>query len=421
MGDFIRSPQFAGTLRENVSRYFGVPLERQAIYDDDGLLTTCADFSRALQKAYPKLYVYDTDQMGPELRAKAMDELRQLDAEVEQSWRQFGSGAKAASQGLVSDSLTRSREASSITVVERSYEEGGSGGPGWQRAESHTVLPAAMVPSPACKEASSPRIVAVPVAASPLLVREESGLGDGQRTGVAGTPVVPPLTLEATPQILRLDASPRSSQNLQAVHVTAAVSPHTPPVSTRAIPGMARAAEAPSVIGTPHGAVYAAPRCQSSGYMACARTTPSGGVSPCQPCIPGSQPCIPGSQPGTPRASPAPLQGQAAPAYLVGSGTFSPRMPSWPSLEQAGAQVHRSATPPPQRAVSPQRMPTQPGQLHAEPFKLQFSPAPSGLIPPAGISLDLKPHMPQLAAPPVAPVATSPCLQRRPQVVIRRE
>ncbi|CAE8703411.1 unnamed protein product, partial [Polarella glacialis] len=34
MGDFVRSPAFAGTLRENVGRYFGVPLERQAIYDE---------------------------------------------------------------------------------------------------------------------------------------------------------------------------------------------------------------------------------------------------------------------------------------------------------------------------------------------------------------------------------------------------
>eukprot|EP00913_Durusdinium_trenchii_P022467 g21104.t1 len=38
MGDFIRSPQFAGTLRENVARYFGVPVERQAIYDEAAAL-----------------------------------------------------------------------------------------------------------------------------------------------------------------------------------------------------------------------------------------------------------------------------------------------------------------------------------------------------------------------------------------------
>eukprot|EP00439_Symbiodinium_sp_Y106_P085358 s46_g28.t1 len=90
MGDFIRSPEFAGTLRENVARYFSVPFERQAIYDEDGLLTSTADFSRALQKIYPKLFIYDLDEMGPELRARAVDELRQIDADVEQSWKQFG-------------------------------------------------------------------------------------------------------------------------------------------------------------------------------------------------------------------------------------------------------------------------------------------------------------------------------------------
>lgn len=92
MGDFIRSPQFAGTLRENVARYFGVPIERQAIYDEDGLLTSCADYSRALQRFYPKLFIYDLEEMGPDLRARAVEELRQLDADVEQSYRQFGAG-----------------------------------------------------------------------------------------------------------------------------------------------------------------------------------------------------------------------------------------------------------------------------------------------------------------------------------------
>lgn len=150
MGDFIRSPAFAGTLRENVSRYFGVPLERQAIYDEDGLLTTCADFSRALQRVYPKLYVYDLDEMGPELRARAVEELRQLDAEVEQSWRHFGAGGSPPSRsaggsnggldrvsngtGPASDGPARSLEGAGTGTVERSYVEGGSGGTGWQLA-----------------------------------------------------------------------------------------------------------------------------------------------------------------------------------------------------------------------------------------------------------------------------------------------
>lgn len=89
MGDFIRSTAFADTLRENVARYFNVPLERQAIYDEDGLLTTCADLSRALQRGNPKLYVYDLDEMSDDLRRRAVEELKQLDSEFELSWRRF--------------------------------------------------------------------------------------------------------------------------------------------------------------------------------------------------------------------------------------------------------------------------------------------------------------------------------------------
>lgn len=94
MSDFIRSQAFVGTLRENVARYFGVAVERQAIYDEDGLLTTSADFSRALQRVAPKLYVYDVNEMAPELRERTVEELQALDAEVEHSWRHFGVAAR---------------------------------------------------------------------------------------------------------------------------------------------------------------------------------------------------------------------------------------------------------------------------------------------------------------------------------------
>jgi len=170
MGDFIRSPSFAGTLRENVARYFGVPLERQAIYDEDGLLTTCADFSRALQRVYPKLYVYDLDEMGPELRARAVEELRQLDAEVEQSWRHFGAGGSppsrsvASSNGIfdrvsngtgpASDGPARSLEGACTGTVERSYVEGGSGGIGWQQAVDQATAPAGQASKASAEQAS---------------------------------------------------------------------------------------------------------------------------------------------------------------------------------------------------------------------------------------------------------------------------
>eukprot|EP00435_Cladocopium_sp_Y103_P036644 s1951_g9.t1 len=48
---------------------------------EDGLLTSCADYSRALQRFYPKLFIYDLEEMGPDLRARAVEELRQLDAD----------------------------------------------------------------------------------------------------------------------------------------------------------------------------------------------------------------------------------------------------------------------------------------------------------------------------------------------------
>eukprot|EP00418_Pyrodinium_bahamense_P078649 CAMPEP_0179069984 /NCGR_PEP_ID=MMETSP0796-20121207/30787_1 /TAXON_ID=73915 /ORGANISM="Pyrodinium bahamense, Strain pbaha01" /LENGTH=173 /DNA_ID=CAMNT_0020767063 /DNA_START=64 /DNA_END=582 /DNA_ORIENTATION=- len=89
MGQFVRSPTFSTTLRENIARYFGVPVNSQAIYDEDGLLTTSADFSRALQRFAPKLYIYDAHEMGPHLRERTSEQLAMIDAEVEQSRRNF--------------------------------------------------------------------------------------------------------------------------------------------------------------------------------------------------------------------------------------------------------------------------------------------------------------------------------------------
>merc|ERR1719210_1093277 len=97
MGHFVRSRTFCTTLRENIARYFGVPVKNQAIYDEDGLLTTNADFSRALQRFAPKLYIYDAHEMGQHLRERTSEQLAMIDAEVEQSRRNFrleGAGAK---------------------------------------------------------------------------------------------------------------------------------------------------------------------------------------------------------------------------------------------------------------------------------------------------------------------------------------
>jgi len=112
MGDFVKSQNFADTLLENIARYFGVPVESQAIYDEDGLLTTSADFSRALQRVAPMLYIYDVNDMGPELKERTVEELATINAGVEQSWKNFrmlssrgGPNTTRASDGEAQDSF----------------------------------------------------------------------------------------------------------------------------------------------------------------------------------------------------------------------------------------------------------------------------------------------------------------------------
>eukprot|EP00439_Symbiodinium_sp_Y106_P055755 s876_g7.t1 len=83
MSDFLRTPAFARVLRENIARYFHVPIQRQAVYDEDGLLTSNADFRRALQRVSPKIYVYDMQDMAQELRDRTVEELQSLEAEVQ--------------------------------------------------------------------------------------------------------------------------------------------------------------------------------------------------------------------------------------------------------------------------------------------------------------------------------------------------
>jgi len=89
LGDMVKAPGFSTTLRENIARYFGVPVKCQAVYDEDGLLATAADFSRALHRYAPKLYVYNLEEMGAQLREKTSEQLAKIDAEVELTRRHF--------------------------------------------------------------------------------------------------------------------------------------------------------------------------------------------------------------------------------------------------------------------------------------------------------------------------------------------
>eukprot|EP00929_Paragymnodinium_shiwhaense_P050652 TRINITY_DN25502_c0_g2_i1.p1 TRINITY_DN25502_c0_g2~~TRINITY_DN25502_c0_g2_i1.p1 ORF type:complete len:693 (+),score=122.46 TRINITY_DN25502_c0_g2_i1:162-2240(+) len=124
MGDFVKSCAFASTLRENVARYFGVAVANQAIYDEDGLLTTNADFSRALQRVSPMLYIYDVDEMGPELMERTMEELENIDQEVK-AWKHL---RNRTSKGAAERKRVDGPERSGAAVEQGTYAEGGSGG-----------------------------------------------------------------------------------------------------------------------------------------------------------------------------------------------------------------------------------------------------------------------------------------------------
>jgi hypothetical protein len=87
MGDIVRTIDFSNTLRENITHYFGVPYEYQAIYDEEGLLTSMLDFARALRSVRPWLRIYDAREMMPELKERTARQLEEIQAEVTRSQR----------------------------------------------------------------------------------------------------------------------------------------------------------------------------------------------------------------------------------------------------------------------------------------------------------------------------------------------
>lgn len=82
LGERVRSSSFAVTLRDNIAQYFGVEVSSQAVYDEDGLLATAADFSRALQRVSPKIFVYNVAEMSERLRERTSDELNSMETAV---------------------------------------------------------------------------------------------------------------------------------------------------------------------------------------------------------------------------------------------------------------------------------------------------------------------------------------------------
>lgn len=108
LGDIVRSPSFEATIRGNIAQYFGVPVEAQAIFDDDGLLTTSVDFSRALQRVSPRLRIYNIALMGPELQEKTMAELSRMAIAAEQSQRNLEQSTLAKMPEASAPSVTSS-------------------------------------------------------------------------------------------------------------------------------------------------------------------------------------------------------------------------------------------------------------------------------------------------------------------------
>lgn len=101
MGDVVRSEDFTNTLRENVVHYFSVPYDCQAIFDEEGLLSTAVDFARALQSVNPYLRVYDTREMPQDVKEQTVHKLGIISSEVARSLRSLASGTGTSVLGAV--------------------------------------------------------------------------------------------------------------------------------------------------------------------------------------------------------------------------------------------------------------------------------------------------------------------------------
>lgn len=403
MGDFIRSPQFAGTLRENVARYFGVPIERQAIYDEDGLLTSCADYSRALQRFYPKLFIYDLEEMGPDLRARAVEELRQLDADVEQSWRQFGAG-RVESRGISSCPKSQEPEALNAPVAEplptaidhertaersaasaRGVQGGGQGSAGCVSHEAKEPYPErSTLPLRSDAPTVSPRTVTSQ--ARPLPARN----------------LIDFAPREITPQVL----TPRSAIEVAPQSITP--QSLTPRSALEIMPRSFAPREVTQQALTPRSMLEVTPQSLTPRILS-SHSQPRllaevGSISPRMPLQPARLEPAGNARmvfPALPRQATA-APGMGAQAWLVSSTSALPAASAVP------AAALRSPTPPPvahgNGRVQRVSVGTASGTASVPRLQLGLG----GLPPPPGISLSLKPDLPQLKQlgqpfPPVSP------------------
>lgn len=104
MGDIVRTNDFSSTLRENITHYFGVPFEHQAIYDEEGLLSSMVDFARALRSVRPWLRVYDAREMTVDLKEITSKQLAEIHADVVRSQRSLSSSGWGSASGALGQS-----------------------------------------------------------------------------------------------------------------------------------------------------------------------------------------------------------------------------------------------------------------------------------------------------------------------------
>jgi len=94
--DTIRSAEFPKTLQENIAHYFNIPLEYQAVFDEEGLLSTVVDFVRALQAVKPSLQIFDIREMGTKAQEAASAQLDKVAEEVKRAQQMFNNRVSSA-------------------------------------------------------------------------------------------------------------------------------------------------------------------------------------------------------------------------------------------------------------------------------------------------------------------------------------
>lgn len=158
MGDIVRTSDFSNTLKENITHYFGVPIEFQAVYDEEGLLNSIVDYARAFRSIRPWLRVYDMREMIPELKEKTSQQLEEVYAEVARSRRNFcgpnsENGARGSSPRLAMADVVRSANESGLGVGS-SYSKH-SDTPPRNFQWNNTGMEASMLPNPVANSTSS--------------------------------------------------------------------------------------------------------------------------------------------------------------------------------------------------------------------------------------------------------------------------